>query len=290
MASQSLTEHFVPDPLNRGALSSVGRASNNGMDKLRDIAIELEHQSIKAAEGRKEAAERIAAERAQGKVGTGGKTGAKLGNFAASSPTGADNAFPQEEVDTMPKRRHGPMADNSTPMGLAVRSGLNLGHGSPAAVADVGASAQSPNRSAVMDDLADEVVVKKEDKLCPAFTSLSADDQVFNEAGTRKGRQYIQGSSWEPNPEAGRYHINDVRVARRIAVMDFGARTPHPTRRKEEFADTSRELGPEDLTAMDFTWKNLAPCMRNRICSLPCRQQRVLAPCLKLRNHGQGSP
>lgn len=250
-----LSEHFVPDPLNRGAHSSAGRASNNGMDKLREIAIELEHQSIKAAEARKEAAERIAVERAQGSVGRGGKPGAKPGNFVASSPTGADSTLPQEEDDAMPKRRQGPMADNSTPMGLAVRSGLNLGHGSPAAAADLGASAQSPKRNPLMDDLVDDLAIRRSEKLSPAFTSLAPDDQVFNEGATRKGRQFIQGTTWESNPEAGRYHINDVRVARRTTVMEFGARTPHPTRRKEELADTSRELGPEDLTAMDITWK-----------------------------------
>jgi len=241
----TLTEHFVPDPLNRGAHSSVGRASNNGMDKLREIAIELEHQSVKAAEARKEAAERMSAER------SGGKAGAKPGNFGAASPTGADSTLPKEDDDAMPKARRGPAADNSTPMGNAVRSGLNLGHGSPVAAA----SAQSPKRNPLLDDPVDDLAIRRQPKLSPAFTSLAPDDQVFNEGATRVGRQFIQGTSHESAPEAGRYNINDVRVARRIAVSEFGARTPHPTRRKEELADSSRELGPEDLTAMDITWK-----------------------------------
>jgi len=58
-------EDIVPARVG-GAHSSVGRATNRGMDKMRELPRQLELESRRALEVRKEVAERIAAERVQG--------------------------------------------------------------------------------------------------------------------------------------------------------------------------------------------------------------------------------
>jgi len=62
-------EDLVPAPL--GAHSTVGRATNRGMDKKRAIAVELELQSRRDLLARKEAAERIAEQREELTAGAG---------------------------------------------------------------------------------------------------------------------------------------------------------------------------------------------------------------------------
>jgi len=251
-------EDLVPAPL--GAHSTVGRATNRGMDKMRSIAVELEQQSRKAAQARKEAAERIAIERAQGTAGGGGKP---LPKAASMSSIGGEDEM------ASPKRKPGassavnamPAQDKtmqSTAMGLAIREKLNLNLGSPTAGGAQGADAQSPTgMSPVADGEVDEPITtlaKREERPSPAFKSQGPAEQVFSQAAAIKGRFFIQGASWHRNPDPGHYRVNDE-VTRKYRV-----KTPslchgsHSSSGRRFSPAKSNDLGPEDLTSLDYVF------------------------------------
>lgn len=255
-------EDLVPAPFG-GAHSTVGRATNRGMDKMREVAIELEVAHRKATEARKEAAERIAAERKNGST-----SGVKLPAKAAApgSPTGAgspqasqDDSAPSPKRKAMPAKATGlPVPDpRSTPMGRAVRERLNLNPGCPAAVAGQGADSQSPigHQLSLLEIEPHEPsspTAKREQKCSPAFTNQGPQDQVFNEAARiNLGRSFIVGKSWEPNPEGGKYKVKETHIMNRIPQTDLGGGSGHGTL-KRCTRDKSNEFGPEDLTSLDF--------------------------------------
>lgn len=258
-------EDFVPSL--QGAHSTVGRATNRGMDKKRHIMVEIEDNNRRALEARKEAAERIAAERAQGNTGGGGKPMPKAHTPAAThSSKAATGSHEGAQEGGTPKHKKGggaphpapPQDKLSTPMGRAVRDRLNLNPGSPVNIA-ADAAAQSPTGGLGMSPLAERapdemslLPVKKVEKPSPSFTSLGPADQVYSEAARMfHGRSIIEGCAVEASPDVGHYRVNDKCVSRRVAVSEFGYRVPHPVRSTMDTRDTSRELGPSDLTVLD---------------------------------------
>jgi len=251
----SLTEDLVPAPQG-GAHSTVGRATNRGMDKMRAIAIELEQESKQALEVRKEAAERIAAERAQGI--TGGMQGLKPAAKAAGHPPGTQETAPAPKKKPTGGKHPVPLDKTSTPMGRAVRERLNLNPGSQ----EPGIGQKEPQSPAglspVPDVQADQPTSptsKRSDKASPAFTNQGPADQVFSEtARTQLKRHFLQDASSKTNPypEVGHYRVQDNLMGERIKVMDFGYRPKHESRYQKEIPFES--LGPQDLVALDITF------------------------------------
>jgi len=246
-------------PALKGAHSSVGRATNHGMEKKRAVAVELEEQARKAQEARKEAAESIAAERAQRKAADSGKP-LPLAR-SATSPTSASS--PQaglEEAMPMPKKKAqapkvGAAAQDkhSTPMGRVVRERLN----DTVAMPGQGTDAQSPTALSIMPaSEPDEPSSPSgmENKPSYAFTCQGPNEQVYSEAARLQlGRWFLQSGSLHRGPEVGHYKVQDRVIQRRrdAGIYGFGNREPHPSRASPDNRDMSRELGPMDLTTLD---------------------------------------
>jgi hypothetical protein len=245
-------------PAIAGCHSTVGRATDRGMDKMRAIAVDLENEAKQAAVARKETAERVAAERA-----AGGKPGAKA---ATPAPAAA-----QDDAIPAPKRKPGgakPGApEASTEMGRLVRERLALPN--PASpIGDGGQVAQAQSPAGVTSMLADGEPLEepispsmKRDmaKKSPAFTALGKDAQVYSEnARSLLRRYFLEGQQYKKqhgNPEIGHYRVQENLVSKRVLGMEFGARTPHPVRKIQDGGDDSHELGPDDLVAMDFPYQ-----------------------------------
>lgn len=252
-------ELLVPTPL--GAHSTVGRATNRGMDKMRLIAVELIEEANQAQEAKKEAAERVAAERAdaaarasKGLTPAGTKGPAKS-VVVAPAPEEDENARPQPK-----KRGPRPMTTGSTPtpMGRAVREGLGL-HGSSGATAHVTDPLQSPVGDKTMTlEEPQPSSPSNANKPTAAFTSQSPDAAKLDETSrVNLKRFFFSGQNKELPPPTGHYRAQDnvLSTTSRIKVMNFGYREPHPKRRIDRGGDDSRELGPEDLTVLDFTFE-----------------------------------
>lgn len=253
-------EDLIPAPF--GAHSTVGRATNRGMDKMRAIAVELEHESKKAAEVRKEAAERIAAERAQGITG-GGHSAAKpaakpVAHPASASPSGAANEETALVPHKTPKGARPPAPlDKQTSMGRAVRERLNLNPGSqePTGFQETGQKSPAGLSPTGGNDMVPEPsspIPMRQIKSSPAFTTTPA-------AVPARGRIHLkhfltQNQPKACHPEVGHYRVQENLTQGRIKVSDFGYRQAHPSRSQPDLRDTSRELGPEDQSALDVMW------------------------------------
>lgn len=249
-------EDLVPARVG-GAHSSVGRATNRGMDKPRALAVKLENESRKALEERKELAERIAAERAQGIPE----------NQRGAKPSSAPKGSTEEEGSPAKKKSSigakypvtPDKAVSSTPMGRAVRERLNLNINPGSQEPVIGQKEpQSPlGLSLLPEDSAEKTTLPTSptNKPSPAFTTQGTAAQVFSEgARIQLRRFFLEGKKSPSNPEVGHYRVQHTAVDGRIKVSEFGARAKHPSRSQPELRDTTRELGPEDLTALSHQW------------------------------------
>jgi len=251
-------EDIVPARVG-GAHSSVGRATNRGMDKMRELPRQLELESRRALEVRKEVAERIAAERVQGIPETqrGAKPPAPKGSGEEEGSPARRKTAVGAKYPVAPDK-----AVSSTPMGRAVRERLNLNVNPGSQEPVIGSKEpQSPlGLSLLPEDNAEKTTspTSPTNKASPAFTTCGAADQVFHEgARVALRRFFLQGKNrGESSPDIGHYRVQHKAIDEKIKTWDFGARAKHPSRSQPELRDTTRELGPEDLMALSYQWNS----------------------------------
>lgn len=232
-------------PAWQGAHSSIGRATNRGMDKMRAVVDEL----VKEDEARRAAAKKGHA----ANIGSGDAV-----QDGDEFPPALTLALRPRRGLGVPGAKRGAkmLPDKVSPMGRSVRAGLGLGV-SPKSQS--GEAAESPQASnALPDEMEDSGGGSPSaEKASPAFTAQGTEDAVFDEC-TRVNlkRFFYKGKrKGETNPEVGHYRVQENLVTRRIPlVMDFGARQKHESRRRPESLHKSTELGPEDLSKLDFRW------------------------------------
>lgn len=151
------------------------------------------------------------------------------------------------------------MPDKASPIARTVRSGLGLG-ASPKSQSGEAIESPQASNALLADDMEDSCggsPTAKEEKASPAFTAQGTDAAQFDET-TRVNlkRFFYKGKRrGEPTPEVGHYRVQENLVMKRVPLaMDFGARPRCESRRLPERMDTSRELGPEDLSKLDFRY------------------------------------
>jgi len=225
-------------PALQGAHSAVGRATNRGMDKMREVVVEL----IKEDEARK----------------------AKSASSQDAGAVAVETSDQAADDQAVPAGKRKPKGASSSPdkaiaLAQKIRASLELpAHGTVAADHD-SHSPQGPTIAVPDDDGGEDIVVSSptaaKRHLSPAFTAQGIADAPYSEkARITQKRFVLQGKAEPPLPEIGHYRVQENFIRKAIESHEFGDRGKHPSRKQEEFRDSSRELGPEDITKLDTRW------------------------------------
>lgn len=265
MAYAPLIQDLVPSK--SGCHSACGSATNHGMEKPRQVAIDLERQARTQAEEKKQTAERVAFERANGlPVGSTKAVGGPSAFLQSSDAS----AFGDEEERPPATRsaasktpglaRPEEKLMTTTAWGNAIRDRLNVGQTAEEKRELANMGTKDPDDLELWrrheDEKVEEVkVTEKRIKPSPAFSCQGPNEQCYNYGAMTTGRYLIEGKSARKNkgPELGHYRVNEKFLGNRLTGdITFGYREPTPSRVQKETELYTLNLGPDDLTSLDF--------------------------------------